>query len=339
MRQRGSSWELKVYLGRDAVTSRKRWAYRTFHGGKREAQRALAAMVAEAERGGLARTSATAGELLEEWFELASPSFSPKNVVETRGVLNRNLLPFLGTVPLAKLGAADLDRFYRRLADKGGRAGRPLSPSTIRRTHDILHRALNQGVRWGWLIQNPASSDTPPRVPTPDIHPPSPAELARLFAAAGEADPELADFILLAAATGARRSELMALRWSDIDVDAGRLTISRAIVAGPNGLVAKDTKTHAARRVSLDATCIGALVAHRERADGRAALCGIEVSPGAYVFSAEVDGMTPWHPDSASRSFARLCRRAGVVGVRLHDLRHSYVISSAPYPLRDVAAA
>ncbi len=64
-----------MYLGRDAVTSRKRWAYRTFHGGKRDAQRALATMVAEAERGGLARTSATVGELLEEWFELAAPSF------------------------------------------------------------------------------------------------------------------------------------------------------------------------------------------------------------------------------------------------------------------------
>jgi integrase len=177
-------------------------------------------------------------------------------------------------------------------------------------------------VRWGWLVQNPASSASPPRVPAPDIHPPSPAQLAKLFAAAGGTDPDLADFILLAAATGARRSELVALRWSDIDLEAGRLTISRAIVAGPDGLVAKDTKTHAARNVSLDATCVGALVAHRERASERARLCGVELSPGAYVFSAEVDGTAPWYPDSASRSFARLCRRTGIAGVRLHDLRH-----------------
>lgn len=177
-------------------------------------------------------------------------------------------------------------------------------------------------MRWGWLVQNPASSASPPRVPAPDIHPPSPAQLAKLFAAAGGTDPDLADFILLAAATGARRSELVALRWSDIDLEAGRLTISRAIVAGPDGLVAKDTKTHAARNVSLDATCVGALVAHRERASERARLCGVELSPGAYVFSAEVDGTAPWYPDSASRSFARLCRRTGIAGVRLHDLRH-----------------
>ncbi|MGH9154499.1 MAG: tyrosine-type recombinase/integrase [Acidimicrobiales bacterium] len=339
MRQRGESWELKVYLGRDAVTARKRWAYRTFHGGKRDAQRALTAMVAEVDRGGLARTSATVGELLEEWFAHAAPSFSPKCVRETRGVLDRNLLPFLGTVPLSKLGAADLDRFYRRLREKGGRAGRPLSPATIRRTHGIIHRALNQGVRWGWLAQNPASAASPPRVPTPDIHPPSPVELAKLFAVAGGTDPDLADFILLAAATGARRSELVALRWSDVDLEAGRLTISRAIVAGPDGLVAKDTKTHAARNVSLDATCVAALVAHRARASERAFLCGVELGLSAYVFSAAVDCTTPWYPDSASRSFARLCRRTGVDGVRLHDLRH-YVATrllSAGVDVRTVA--
>ncbi|MGH9023545.1 MAG: hypothetical protein ACRDV9_10675, partial [Acidimicrobiia bacterium] len=68
----------------------------------------------------------------------------------------------------------------------------------------------------------------------------------------------------------------VALRWSDIDLDTGRLSISRAIVAGPDGLVAKDTNTHAARRVSLDDTCVAALEAHRQRAGERAALCGID---------------------------------------------------------------
>ncbi len=94
MRQRGSSWELRVYVGRDVVTGRKRWVTRTVKGGKRDAQRALAAMVAEADRGALVSTTATVGELLEEWFAHAAPGFSPKCVLETRGVLDRNLLPF-----------------------------------------------------------------------------------------------------------------------------------------------------------------------------------------------------------------------------------------------------
>ena len=223
MRQQDGSFELKVYLGRDAVSGRKRWADQTFKGGKRDAQRALAAMVLGAERGGLAHTGATVGELLEEWFVHAAPSFSPKNVVETRGVLDRNLLPFLGTVP-------------------PGRHGRPGRAAAVAVHHPPHARhpppGAEPGSALGWLGRNPASSASPPWVPTPDIRPPSPAQLAKLFAAAGEADPDLADFILLAAATGARRSELVALRWSDVDLDAGRLTVSRGVVTGPAGLVA-----------------------------------------------------------------------------------------------------
>ncbi|MGI9023003.1 MAG: hypothetical protein ACR2HV_07200 [Acidimicrobiales bacterium] len=159
MRQRATgSWELKVYLGRDAVSGKKRWAFKTVRCGKRDAQRALAAMAAQAERGALARTASTTGQLLEEWFDHAKADFSPKTVRETRGVLDRYLIPGMGEVPLAKLGAADLDRFYRRLREKGGRAGKPLSPGTIRRVHGVLHRALAQGVRWGWLAQNHAHS-------------------------------------------------------------------------------------------------------------------------------------------------------------------------------------
>lgn len=323
MRQRCSgSWELKAYLGRDAVTGSKRWAYQTVRGGKRDAQRALAALVAQAERGSLAHTKATVGQLLEEWFAHAKADFSPKTVVETRGVIDRNLLPFLGDVPLSKLGAHDLDQFYRRLRESGGRSGRPLAPATIRRTHGILHRALVQGVRWGWLTQNPASSASPPRVPTPDITPPKPADLAKLFALAQEDDPDFATFLMLAAATGARRSEMIALRWSDIDVDHCRLTVSRGIVAGPDGLVEKDTKTHSARNVSLDPTCIASLVDHRARAVERARVCGIDLAGNALVFSPTVDGSEPWWPESVSRTFRRLCGKAGIKGVRLHDLRH-----------------
>jgi hypothetical protein len=67
MRQRGASWELKVFPGRDPLTGKKRYATRTVRGGKREAQTALAEMVTEAERGLTVRTTATVGELLEAW--------------------------------------------------------------------------------------------------------------------------------------------------------------------------------------------------------------------------------------------------------------------------------
>ena len=321
MRQRGSAWELRVYLGRDPQSGTGQYASKTVRGTKREAQSALAAMVAEADRGLVAKTRGTVAELLERWFEHAAPDFSPKTVLETRGVLDRYLVPDLGSVQLAKLRADDLDRYYRRLRECG-RSGRPLAPATIKRIHGILRRALAQGVRWGWLPTNPASAATPPRVPVSDIKPPSPEQLARLFSTAVDTDPELATFVVTAAATGARRSELLAVRWRDIDLEVGSVTIGRAIVVGIDGIVEKDTKTHAVRRVALDVTTTEALQRHRAVAEERATACGVELGADAFVFSPHPAGAAPWYPDSVSRAFGKLCRQAGCKGVRLHDLRH-----------------
>ncbi len=278
--------------------------------------------MADADRGALARTDATVGELLERWFEQARDDFSPKTVLETRGILDRHLVPALGQVPLHKLKPDALDRYYRSLRSGEANRGRPLSAATIRRIHGVLRRVLAQGVRWGWLGANPAAAASPPRVVARDITPPAPAEVARLFALAQAADPELAAFVVLAAATGARRSEVVALRWADLDLDAGVVRIARGIVMGPSGPVEKDTKTHAARKVSLDATTLAVLRQHRERVVNRAEVCRVTLAPTTFVFSPEVDGSQPWRPDSATRAFARLCTSAGLEGLRLHDLRH-----------------
>jgi integrase len=322
MRQRGQSWELRVFLGHDPVTGKQRYATRSVRGGKREAQRVLAEMITEAERGQIARTRATFGELVEAWFALASPDFSPSTVREVRGMLDRAILPALGERPLSKLQASELDAFYRRLAAGGGRNGQPLKASTVRRIHGLVHRALAQGVKWGWIPTNPAAATSPPRVLAPKITPPDPAGLGRVLRRAAEESPELACYLVLAAATGARRSELVALRWPDIELDGGTVTISRGIVFGPDGLVEKDTKTHAERRVSLDARTLATLADHRQRMAERAAVCGTSLAANAFVFSHSVEGVEPWFPDSVSRDFKRLCRQEGLPDARLHDLRH-----------------
>ncbi|NND73462.1 MAG: site-specific integrase [Ilumatobacter sp.] len=339
MRQRGASWELRVFLGNDPLTGKKRYATQTVRGGKRDAQRKLAEMVTEAERGLTARTTATVGELLEAWFEFAAPDFSPKTVKETRGYIDRSLMPALGSKSLARLKSAELDAFYRRLLASGGSGGRPLAPGTVRRIHGILRRALYQGVKWGWIGINPATATTPPRVPASDIKPPAGEDLARVLRRAGEESPDLACYLMLAAATGARRSELIALRWTDVDLDTATVSIERGIVLGPDGLVEKGTKTHSARRVSLDAGTAGAIADHRERMRERAAMCRVAWAANSFVFSNAADGSEPWFPDSVSRSFKRLCEKEGMSGVRLHDLRHFVAteLLSAGVDVRTVA--
>ncbi|MEJ7799915.1 MAG: site-specific integrase [Ilumatobacter sp.] len=175
--------------------------------------------------------------MLEAWFEFATPDFSPKTVKETRGYIDRSLMPALESKSLARLKPADLDAFYRRLLTSGGSGGRPLAPGTVRRIHGILRRALNQGVKWGWIGINPATATTPPRVPASDIKPPSSEALAGVLRRARVESPDLGCYLMLAAATGARRSELIALRWTDVDLADSTVSIERGIVAGPNGLV------------------------------------------------------------------------------------------------------
>ncbi len=139
------------------------------------------------------------------------------------------------------------------------------------KTHAVIRRALNQAMRWGWIAANPASLARPPRVRTQTLNPPEPAGVLRLIAEAERADPDLACFLLLAATTGARRGELCALRWSDLDKKTGALTISRSIVETQGStLIEKDTKTHSSRRIALDSGSIAALTAQRSRCQRRA---------------------------------------------------------------------
>jgi len=323
MRQRGEeSWQLRVHAGRDPITSRKRYVERTFRGNKRQASKALAALVTETDqRVPRSTKEGTVGALLNQWLDHATPSFSPKTVATTRMYLDAPIIPAIGSLSASKLTASDLDRLYRHLLAVGGARG-PYSAATIRRVHGIIRRALTQGVRWGWIDHNPAIDASPPRVPLRDLKPPSPDEVVRLFRLAEESDPDLATFIMLAASSGARRGEMVALRWKDIDLDGGTLSIERGVVLVDGQLIEQGTKSHQSRRITLDAATINSLRQHRSRATEIADSAGSAFNPGSFVFTNVADGSVPWRPDSTTRAFRSLCSRADVTGVRLHDLRH-----------------
>ena len=175
-------------------------------------------------------------------------------------------------------------------------------------------------MKGGWLPVNPAAAASPPRVPQPDIAPPSPEQLGRILARARTESAELATYLLLSAATGARRSELIALRGRDLDLDDAVVTIARGIVIVSGGLVEKDTKTHSSRRVALDSGTMAAMVEHQKRMTDRANACGYALDGDWFVFTNEADGSIPCFPGSVSRPFKRLCDREGVPNVPLHDL-------------------
>jgi integrase len=194
IRRRGQSWELRVYLGRDPVSGRKRYSTRSMRGPRRDAERLLREMVAAAEAGVAHRAGATFGELCETWLAHAKGHLAPNTVVETRRILDRVLLPALGNVPLCGLRPEHLDELYVRLLGDGAGGGRPLSGSTVRRIHGIARRALTVGMRWGWLTTNPAFVAMPPRTIRRPIQPPRPDDVATLITAANAKDPDMAAF-------------------------------------------------------------------------------------------------------------------------------------------------
>ena len=167
----------------------------------------------------------------------------------------------------------------------------------MRRIHGVLHAALAQAQRWDWIWINPAANASPPRHVPNEIHPPTPADVALLIAKATASDPAFGTYLRLAASTGARRSQLLALRWNDVDLAVGRISFTRALVEGPKGLVLAPTKTRRAYQVSLDADTLAIVNEHRESAGG---------SVDAFVFSHDSDGRSPWKPNWATKEFIRL---------------------------------
>ncbi|MCJ7437514.1 MAG: site-specific integrase, partial [Acidimicrobiia bacterium] len=295
----------------------------------------LARLVLEADDQG----SETVGELLERWFEIAAPSWTPWTVVQHRSVLDRHLIPRLGDVPVRHLGVHDVDVLYSQLRKGGGEGGGPLTPATVRRIHAVLRRALQQALRWGWLTTNPAALATLPKITAAEIVPPSSADVARLLALAETEDLDFHCYLRVAASTGARRSQMCGLQWRDLDLAGRSILFARGIVDGPNGVVLKDTKSGRAYRAAIDDSLVELLTKHRARSEARAAAGGVEIVTSGFVFSYEADASRPWRPDGVTNRFGRLRRAAGLESVRLHDLRHyvATALLAAGVPVTTVA--
>ena len=318
----GKKFRVFVYEGRDPVSGRKRYRTKVITGSRKTAEATLHRLAADVGEGvGRATSNVTFADLVERWFTMMSPDWSPSTVLETRRVINTKLKA-LGKVRLDKITPAYLDQFYAGLRSAGGVGGRPLAPATVRRIHVVVRAALEQGVRWNWIVHNPAQRAYTGRVQTPHNRVPDAMAVATLLEKAWTVDPDLAALLTLEAYCGNRRSELLALRWSDFDEATATISVSRAVVLGPDGVVEKPTtKTGRERHIALAPESVTLLVEHRRRCAERAEAAGGKVGARSYIFSPEIDGSKPWWPSSVSRSLSTLCRSAGIEPINLRELR------------------
>jgi integrase len=312
-------WRLRVMTSRGQVE-------RIFRGEQTAARRALNELASEqpAPSGLTASgdmTEQTFGQLLDKWTDhLEARGRAPKTLAENRREIATRIRPRLGTIAVTELSAEHLDDAYSTWLKEG------LSASSVHRHAAVISAALTQGVKWGWLDLNPAQrASAPAPTTTRKLVTPGPDQVVKLIHAAEESDPVMATAIALAFITGGRRGELTALRWSDIDLDAGIVRIERSLTQIGTELSEKSTKTGRGRNVALDERAVALLLRHRAwQLDlSRRAESPLVADP--YVLSDKANGARPIEPSKITDRFVSVRGKAHIRGVRFHDLRHAHV--------------
>jgi integrase len=250
--------------------------------------------------------------LQEQWLPAIEHTVRRSTFVSYRSHVLGHIVPLLGSVSLLQLDAGSLNRFYAQLLAGGRKKGTGgLSPTTVRRIHATLHRALRDAVRWGLLTENPADRSDPPRQSAGREITTWTATQLRTFLT-GVRDDAWYPIWHLLAMTGMRRGEVLGLRWGDVDLPHHRLAVRQTLIAVGYDVRLSTPKTRRSRRVvALDGRTVDVLKQHRN-ADG-----------GHPMVFARADG-SGLHPCRVTRRFASLVKASDLPKLRLHDLRHTH---------------
>lgn len=331
LRQRGERWYAIVDFPRHPDGRRNRKEIPLGIMSKTMAKKRRSSIVAEIDSStAVAPTKVTfGGYLTNEWLPAQKQRVAPKTYERWDQMVQSRIVPRLGHIALRALGERDLIAAYREWS--AGKDGRALAPRTVLHIHRAIYHALKRAARLRLVARNVAENvgEELPRVERHEMQTLTEEQSEVLLQAARVSgkrrsvlDGKLEVPIMVAIDTGARRGELLALRWSDIDLEAGRLVIRRSLEeTRQNGLRFKDTKTSKTRTNALDRDTVYALRRHRAKQNESRLLLGPAYQDNDLVFSRE-DG-SPWNPDNFGKTFDRLIRRAKVPRVRLHDLRHT----------------
>jgi integrase len=269
----------------------------------------------------------TLSMLMDEFFrQHVDEKLAPKTV-ERYHEQAAYLGPELLNMQIGEIAPLHLSREWNRLLACGGhhrrtREPRPLSPKTVRNVAGIISSAFARAIKWGLVTTNPVTASEPP---VPKKHRGmalTPAQ-QKLVCDTASGPWCLAAFLEMCAGTGARRGEVLALRWSDIHDD--RVLITRSLTQTKEVLEFKCTKTEdSTRPVSLAGSTLAALEAHRRRQDEFRQKFGPDYRTDLDLIFANPDG-TPLKPDSVSATVSALCRRLKLPkGASLHTMRHSH---------------
>lgn len=291
-------WEARVSTGQTRVS---------LYGKTRaEVARKLAVALGElGTGGGLSRPSCLSlAEFLDEWLEnSAGMRVKPQTLGHYRRMVTNHISPRIGKVRLDEFDTRQVQAMLAAVHSDGNAAG------TVNAVRAVRRNALGQAVAWGMLGSNPVSGTTKVRV-SRRVDSPWTADQARAFLSSLEGDP-LEALFYLALSLGLRQGELIALRWSDVDLDRATITVARTAVLIDHQVVFDNPKTRTSiRTLRLPARAVQLLRRHAESKDGSTDL----------IFHSRHG--TPLRGKNLWQSFKSRVAAAGLPPIRFHDLRH-----------------
>lgn len=319
--ERNGSLRLKVSLGKNHQTGKYQSYCETFHGNRTEAQKRLRQILTDLDRGIFTKpTKTTVADYLNTWLQhYCKPSLSPHTLRLYSYICRDHLIPAVGKIVLTELKPQHLQSLYSDKLSSG------LSPRTVQLFHVAIHKALKNAVRVGLLSRNAADAIEKPKIDRPEMHPMTQNDLTRFLDAAKQGHYYALFYTYLF--TGMRRSELLAVRWSDVDLFAMHISVSRTMqyIHGVKDHISfKEPKSKKSRRlIALSPSNVSILQDHRQAQENvRESLQLAPVTENDLVFS-HWDG-SPLLPDSITHAWVKLVRKCGLRGVRLHDARHTH---------------
>ena len=261
----------------------------------------------------------TLGEWLDRWLEeRVAPSVRESTLESYRYHIRHHIKPRLGSKPIGKITADDVQKLYREIQNCGRIQedpvwGHALSGSTVRRLHGVFHLAMDAAVRAHLIPKNPTEGVTLPKKETVPKQVLNDAQLER-FMKEVQNDPIWHDFFYTELTTGLRQGEICGLMWSDFDEAHGTLSVRRTLHIQKGGrLVTGETKTGTGKRTITLPPSTAGLLAQRKKS-----------SYSQWIFPNPLRPEQPASPNAAYNRLKTLLKRAGLPSIRFHDLRHTF---------------
>jgi integrase len=313
----GRTWRIQVYVGKDKDGKPQRH-FETFHGKKADAQVKLRELLTSMDKGVFTPPGKmTVAELAKEWLDGHVKTRCSQRTHDGYESITRNHLgPALGSLKLKELTRSKIQGHY-------GKACQTLSERTVHHQHRVLSEIIKYGVRQGYLANNVCALCDPPRPRRKEMRALNPRETANLLEAGKES--YYYPVIYTAVSSGLRQSELLGLRWCDVDLalDAASLSINQVLYKRRGTTIFKPPKTEKSRRrVRMTAKLALFLRGYRAERESMYLQTGRILSGDDLVFTS-CHG-EPLNPSVLSHNFHLIAAKAGLTGVRFHDMRHTF---------------